>query len=106
MDAFAERFAGAGLDALTFDSFGESSGSPRQLVSIPRQQGSRLTSSPVRFCQVGDTDGVAPVATAEAAASRAAGRAEVRRYPIGHFEIYRGAPFERAVSDQLHLLRR
>jgi uncharacterized protein len=56
--------------------------------------------------QLADTDSVAPVDAAEAAASRATGRAEVRRYPIGHFEIYRGAPFERAVADQLHFLRR
>jgi hypothetical protein len=30
----------------------------------------------------------------------------VRTYPIGHFDIYDGPPFERAVADQLHFLRR
>jgi hypothetical protein len=33
-------------------------------------------------------------------------RGEVVRYPIGHFEIYLGAAFERAVADQLAFLRR
>jgi hypothetical protein len=28
------------------------------------------------------------------------------RYPIGHFEPYFGAPFERSVGDQLAFLRR
>ncbi len=56
--------------------------------------------------QIADRDTVAPPAAAEAAAWRAKGRAEVRRYPIGHFEIYSGEPFERAVADQLHFLHR
>src|SRR5439155_3063383 len=39
LDAYAERFAGAGLAALVFDyrHFGDSEGEPRQLVSIQRQ---------------------------------------------------------------------
>jgi hypothetical protein len=44
-----------------------------------------------------------------AAARRAAERApdaEVRTYPIGHFDIYLGAPFEQAISDQLSFLAR
>ena len=56
--------------------------------------------------QIADKDTVAPTKAAEAAAWLATGRAEVRTYPIGHFEIYDGAPFERAVGDQLHFLRR
>ncbi|MFB9965347.1 alpha/beta hydrolase [Sinosporangium siamense] len=38
--AYAERFAAAGLAALVFDyrNFGESGGTPRQLVDIPGQQ--------------------------------------------------------------------
>jgi fermentation-respiration switch protein FrsA (DUF1100 family) len=56
--------------------------------------------------QIADRDTVAPVKAAQDAAWRATGRAEVRTYPIGHFEIYTGAPFERAVADQLHFLRR
>ncbi len=56
--------------------------------------------------QIADGDSVAPVKAAQDAAWRATGRAEVRTYPIGHFEIYTGPPFERAVTDQLHFLRR
>ena len=39
LDAFAERFAAAGLAVLVFDyrGFGASEGQPRQLLSIPRQ---------------------------------------------------------------------
>jgi hypothetical protein len=32
--------------------------------------------------------------------------AEARRYPIGHFEPYLGAPFERSVADQVDFLQR
>ncbi len=56
--------------------------------------------------QIADRDAVAPVKAAQDAAWLATGRAEVRTYPIGHFDIYRGAPFEKAVSDQLLFLRR
>jgi uncharacterized protein len=56
--------------------------------------------------QIADRDAVVPVAAAQDAAWRATGRSEVRTYPIGHFDIYRGEPFERAVADQLHFLRR
>jgi pimeloyl-ACP methyl ester carboxylesterase len=56
--------------------------------------------------QIADRDSVAPVKAAQDAAWRATGRAEVRTYPIGHFDIYTGAPFEQAIGDQLHFLRR
>ncbi|MBA3809572.1 MAG: hypothetical protein H0X28_14455, partial [Solirubrobacterales bacterium] len=56
--------------------------------------------------QIADRDAVAPPKGAEQAAWRATGRAEVRTYPIGHFEIYTGAPFERALADQLRFLTR
>jgi uncharacterized protein len=56
--------------------------------------------------QIADRDSVAPAQAAQDAAWRATGRAEVRTYPIGHFDIYTGAPFEQAVADQLHFLRR
>lgn len=55
---------------------------------------------------IADRDSVAPPEAARQAAWRATGRAEVRTYPIGHFDIYKGEPFERAVADQLHFLRR
>ncbi|MEX2196111.1 MAG: alpha/beta hydrolase [Thermoleophilaceae bacterium] len=56
--------------------------------------------------QVADRDTVAPPGAVMKAAWKATGRAEVRRYPIGHFDVYTGDPFERAVADQLHFLRR
>jgi hypothetical protein len=50
-------------------------------------------------------DSVAPAAAAIKHAER--GRdVELRRYPIGHFDIYWGDDFERAVADQLDFLRR
>ena len=55
--------------------------------------------------QIAAEDSVAPVRAAQDAAFRAGGRAEVRTYPIGHFDIYLGAPFEQAVADQLQFLR-
>jgi dienelactone hydrolase len=54
---------------------------------------------------VADKDQVTPPSLALAAAQRAP-RAEVLRYPIGHFEIYLGEPFERAVADQTAFLSR
>ena len=56
--------------------------------------------------QIADRDAVAPVTAAQEAAWRATGRAEVRTYPIGHFDIYAGPAFERAIADQLHFLTR
>ena len=56
--------------------------------------------------QIADKDAIAPPKAAQDAAWRATGRAEVRTYPIGHFDIYLGAPFEQAIADQLLFLRR
>ncbi len=56
--------------------------------------------------QIADRDAVAPPKAAQDAAWLATGRAEVRTYPIGHFEIYVGEPFERSVADQLLFLSR
>lgn len=57
---------------------------------------------PVLLC-VCDHDTVAP---AEAALkyARTTTNAVVKRYPIGHFDIYFDAPFEHAVEDQLAFL--
>lgn len=52
-----------------------------------------------------DEDAITPAAFAAAAAERAP-RSEVRRYPGGHFELYDGPGFERAVADQVEFLRR
>ena len=32
-------------------------------------------------------------------------RGEIRRYPVGHFDIYMGKQFERVVADQLAFLQ-
>jgi uncharacterized protein len=56
--------------------------------------------------QIADRDAIVPVKAAQDTAFRATGRAEVRTYPIGHFDVCTGEAFERAVSDQLHFLRR
>jgi len=56
--------------------------------------------------QVCERDSVAPAAAAERAIARLGSHAEAKRYPIGHFEPYFGAHFERSVSDQLAFLQR
>ena len=56
--------------------------------------------------QIAEKDAVAPPEAAQKAASRAPGRVEVRRYPVGHFDVYTGEAFERCVGDQVDFLRR
>jgi poly(3-hydroxyalkanoate) synthetase len=51
-----------------------------------------------------ENDELAPVSAAEETAEKLGDFAEVKRYPIGHFDIYIGANFERSVSDQLEFL--
>jgi uncharacterized protein len=55
--------------------------------------------------QVGTRDVIAPPEPARRAAEQAP-RGEVREYDIGHFDIYVGEAFERAVADQVDFLRR
>ncbi|MCH8544997.1 MAG: alpha/beta hydrolase [Alcanivorax sp.] len=52
-----------------------------------------------------ETDTVAPVAAAEKAAARMP-QAEVRRYPVGHFDIYQGEARAQSLRDQLEFLGR
>lgn len=52
-----------------------------------------------------DDDAITPADRAAALASRGA-RVEVRRFPIGHFEVYHGDWFDRAVAVQTEFLRR
>ena len=52
-----------------------------------------------------DQDSLCPPAAAEATALRAGKRATVKRYPIGHFDIYLGEWFERSVTDQVAFLQ-
>ena len=51
--------------------------------------------------QVCERDELVSPETAVATAQVLGPRAEVKRYPIGHFDIYQGAHFEVAVRDQL-----
>lgn len=55
--------------------------------------------------QVGERDVVTPPTAAKKAARRAT-NGELIAYDIGHFDIYRGDPWERAVTDQLTFLNR
>jgi pimeloyl-ACP methyl ester carboxylesterase len=59
---------------------------------------------PILFC-ICDTDTIAPPTPALKYAGQAP-RAEVKRYPVGHFEIYSGPWFETVVADQVDFLRR
>ncbi len=52
-----------------------------------------------------ERDTVAPVSAAEKAAARMA-RAEVKRYPVGHFDIYQGEARALSLADQLAFLAR
>jgi len=56
--------------------------------------------------QVCEHDSVAPAESAERVLQRLGAFGEARRYPIGHFEPYFGAHFERSVGDQLEFLSR
>lgn len=59
---------------------------------------------PVLYC-VADADAVTPPSLAIAAEQRTPS-SELVRYPIGHFDIYVGEWFERAVTDQTAFLQR
>jgi fermentation-respiration switch protein FrsA (DUF1100 family) len=67
----------------------------------PGRQAARIT-CPVLICAC-DGDALAP-ATRTAELVSKAPRAELKRYPFGHFDIYVGEPFEQAVSDQVEFL--
>jgi fermentation-respiration switch protein FrsA (DUF1100 family) len=69
----------------------------------PGRQAARI-SCPVLVC-VCEKDAVAPAARTRKLVSRARS-AEIKRYPVGHFDIYVGEPFEQAVADQVDFLRR
>ncbi|HEX4107988.1 MAG TPA: alpha/beta hydrolase [Solirubrobacteraceae bacterium] len=69
----------------------------------PGRRARRIT-CPLLVC-VADEDSVTPPKPAVRAAQQAP-HGELRRYPIGHFDIYVGDAFERAVTDQLDFLQR
>jgi dienelactone hydrolase len=60
---------------------------------------------PILIC-ICQKDSVAPPSAAERCAQRAGERAEIKRYDIGHFDVYVGEGFERAVSDQTEFFTR
>lgn len=64
----------------------------------PNMMAKRLP-CPTLFC-IAEQDAVVPPAAVEDAAQRAGAKAEVRRYPRGHFEIYVDEGFEESVRDQ------
>ncbi|UZU00590.1 alpha/beta hydrolase [Burkholderia ambifaria] len=70
---------------------------------FPGRKTSRIA-CPVLFC-VCDPDTVAPTRTTLRHAKRAP-KGLVNIYPFGHFDIYVGYAFERAVSDQITFLQR
>lgn len=70
---------------------------------FPGRMAGKIT-CPILFC-VCETDSVAPAKATLRHAARAP-HGEIKTYPDGHFDIYRGAAFERVVNDQLDFLSR
>lgn len=56
--------------------------------------------------QLADRDDLAPPSGGERMAEMLGSLAEVQRYPIGHFDIYLGTHFERAVDHQIAFFRK
>ena len=56
--------------------------------------------------QICDNDSITPISAAEETGKNLGKYAEVKHYPIGHFDIYIGDNFEKAVSDQLDFLKK
>jgi hypothetical protein len=54
--------------------------------------------------QISENDSLAPIRSETEEELRK--YAEVKQYPIGHFDIYFGENFERAVSEQLEFFKR
>jgi dienelactone hydrolase len=74
-------------------------------LRIPREKPGKVARSvtaPV-LVAVCETDSVAPAAATIKHAS-AMPNATIKRYPVGHFDIYLGEPFENAVADYVDFL--
>ncbi len=74
-------------------------------LSLPFERPGRYVrdiTAPVLF-GVCDNDTVAPSSTTLKYAAQAR-RGTVKRYPIGHFDIYVGEPFEQAIADYVDFL--
>ena len=56
--------------------------------------------------QICDQDSITPTSAAEETETKLRNYAEVKRYPIGHFDIYIGDSFEKSVSDQLEFFKK
>ena len=56
--------------------------------------------------QVGTRDSVAPASAARRVVARAGRLAELREYPVDHFDVYEGRWQEQALADQLDFLSR
>ncbi|WP_182380119.1 alpha/beta fold hydrolase [Nocardioides sp. WS12] len=69
----------------------------------PIGRASRLR-SPL-LVQVGANDSVAPPAAARSTAERTGGPAELREYPVDHFDVYDGPVQQRLLADQVAFLR-
>ena len=70
----------------------------------PNRMAARLP-CPTLFC-IAERDVVVPPSAVEDAARRAGTKAEVRRYPRGHFDIYVGEGFADSARDQTDFFRR
>ena len=80
---------------------------PRGTMSLPLQRPyakAKRVTAPL-LVQVMSDDVVTPPEPARKAAERAP-RGELIEYPGGHFDIYVGQPFERAITDQIEFLDR
>jgi len=73
-------------------------------INRPGRMARRLT-TPI-LVQYGENDAVAPPSAAKRAATDAGRYAEVRSYPVDHFEVYEGHWQHRALGDQIEFLRR
>ena len=56
--------------------------------------------------QICDHDGFTPLGAALETESGLGEFGEMKRYPIGHFDIYTGDDFERSVADELDFVGR
>lgn len=70
----------------------------------PIKQASNLR-CPVLF-QVCEKDDLAPPASADEIKQMLGDLVEVKHYPIGHFDIYKGEHYETAITDQIEFLKR
>ncbi len=56
--------------------------------------------------QISENDSIIPRNASEETIRKLGSKAEVKHYPIGHFEIYTGDSFERSVGEQLDFFKK